>query len=411
MLMPRSWSSVLAQLERDVRAVARRLAGERPSPVLFARSIDSSARVRPSSSREAHELVVARVIQETHDVVSLVLEDRSSAPFTFAPGQFYTLLVDVGGETVPRNYSASNAPGGPELHLSIKKKPGGRASGRLCATRPGERLRVLGPFGTFTPDEPSSAGRRLVLVAGGIGITPLMSIARTVLRSDPHAEIVLVYGNRRREDIAFGAALEQLAAEHAGRLEIRHVLEDAPPDFAGDRGRLDRTNAARILASLRLDADVQLFVCGPEGMQAEVLAAVAELGIARERVKRERFAIGSARSSIAIESTAAQPRDRESDVRRVTIVSPERLVRTTALAGATLLEAGLAAAASMPFSCGVGGCGACRVRLVEGEVDLDEPHCLSAEEREAGYVLACVGKPRGACTIAIEREERQGGGR
>lgn len=405
MMMLRSWSSAVVQLERDLTMIRRRLAGERPSPVLYTRA---APEVSPPSAREARELVVARVVRETSDVVTLVLEDpeRTRGAFTFVAGQFFTLLVDVDGETVPRNYSASNAPGSRELHLSIKEKPGGRVSGRLCAARAGERIRVLGPFGTFTPDAPADRVRRLVLVAGGIGITPLLSIARAALAADPAAEIALVYGNRRREDIAFEGELVRLAAAHEGRLQVRHVLEDLPPGFTGEAGRLDRGNVARILGSLGVDDDTQLFVCGPEGMQGEVLAAVASLGIADGRVKRERFAIGSARSM-----GSARARDREGDARRITIVSGETTVRTTALSGATLLEAGLAASASMPFSCGVGGCGACRVRLVDGEVDLDEPHCLSEPERKAGYVLACVGKPRGACTIEIERGTRQGGGR
>ena len=403
--MRRSWSSALVQLERDLKMVARRLAGAQPSPVVYARP-PAIERPPARSTRDARELVVTRVIRETHDVVTLVLEDPSRSLFELAAGQFFTLLVDADGETVPRNYSASNAPGSRELHLSIKNKPGGRVSGRLCALGPGERLRVLGPFGTFTTEGSRPGVNRLVLLAGGIGITPLLSIARTVLASEQDAQIVLVYGNRRLEDVAFAAELETLVAEHAGRFEVRHVLEEPPEGSRAERGRLDRTNVTRILESLALRDDAQVFVCGPEGMQDEVLAAVTELGIAPERVKRERFAIGSARSKTTVES-----RDLASEARRITILSPEHLVRTTALAGATLLEAGLAASASMPFSCGVGGCGACRVRLVEGEVDLDEPHCLSDEERRAGYVLACVGKPRGACTIEIEREKRQGGGR
>ncbi|MBX3220995.1 MAG: ferredoxin--NADP reductase [Labilithrix sp.] len=396
--IPRSWSSALVQLERDLTMVRRRLAGDGPSPVCFARRAPGPA-LLPEGARR---LVVARTVRETHDVVTLVLEDPERADFAFTAGQFFTLLVDVDGETVARNYSASNAPGQRELHVTIKAKPGGRVSGRLCRAAAGDRIGVLGPFGAFTVKDAASP-RRLVLFAGGVGITPLLSIARTVLAAEPEAEILLVYANRRREDIAFDAELDALAAAHGGRLAVHRVLEEPPRGWTGATGRLDRANVARILDGLpSIGADAELFVCGPEGMQDEVLAALAARGTTAI-VKRERFAIGG----------TASPRagDRDAAARRITIIAPDRLIRTTALAGASLLEAGLAASAPMPFSCGVGGCGACRVRVREGEVDLDEPHCLSEEELAAGYSLACVGRPRGACTIEIGRPGREGGER
>ena len=405
-MMRSSLASALVQLERDLKMVRRRLAGDRPSPVLYARPIASAVAMR--GPRDRRELVVTRVVRETHDVVTLVLEpaDVSSPAFVFQPGQFFTVLADVEGEIVPRNYSASNVPGTRELHLTIKERPGGRVSGRLSAVRPGQRVHVLGPFGTFTVGPSQVTRRRLVLVAGGVGITPLLSIARSVLAADAAAQIALVYGNRREEDIAFATELERLASKHAGRLQVRHVLEDPRPGFAGDRGRLDRATTARILGELALEEGTELFVCGPRGMQDEVLAAAASLGIAEDRIKRERFAIGSARSSIGSRGCTPEHARAAHDI---TIVSRDGLVRTTAIAGSSLLEAGLAASVAMPFSCGVGGCGACRVRLVEGEVDLEEPHCLSDDERSAGYVLACIGRPRRACTIEIERDERRGG--
>ncbi len=413
MMLPRAWSAALVQLERDVRMVARRLSGERPAPVVFARSRSPFGREpgRARASMDPRELVVTRVDRETHDVVTIVLEAPRRSAFTFTAGQFFTVLVDIDGETVPRNYSASNAPGSSELHLSIKHKPGGVVSGHLSAVRAGERLRVLGPFGTFGALEtPPQGARRLVLLAGGIGMTPLLSIARTVLASEPGTYVFLVYGNRRVDDIAFAGTLGELASAYPGRFEIRHVLEELPAarGFDAECGRLDRGTVARILEAHGIgDADT-LLVCGPEGMQDEALAAATALGIGHERVRRERFAIGSSRSGLRYAAPRELAKNEKNDAWRITIVATERLVRTTALAGATLLEAGLAAGAPMRFSCGVGGCGACRVRLVEGEVDLEDPHCLNDEERRSGYVLACVGKPRGACTIEIERE---GGGR
>lgn len=346
------------------------------------------------SPQQARELIAARVVQETADAVTLVLRDRDGKTFAFRPGQFFTVLSEIDGEVVPRNYSASNAPGATELHLTIKKKVGGRVSGILSRSSAGERLRVLGPFGSFVVEPHPSACRRLVLVAGGAGITPLMSIARTVLAAEPGSEIALVYANVREEDAIFHAELAALRAAHASRLSVNHVLGP----------RLDRAIASLALDGLAMAGhpDALFYVCGPDGMRDEVLAALAARGVSEASIKIERFAIGP-RPQVAM-SSAAIAASIAPGARPIAIRVKGRTHRTVALPGATVLEAGLAAGAPMPFSCGVGGCGACRVLLVEGDVELEEPNCLSDAERAAGYVLTCVGRPCGACTVEVPEE-------
>ncbi|MDP1795634.1 MAG: iron-sulfur cluster-binding domain-containing protein, partial [Acidimicrobiales bacterium] len=146
----------------------------------------------------------------------------------------------------------------------------------------------------------------------------------------------------------------------------------------------------------------EFYVCGPDGMRDEVLAALAARGVTEEAIKIERFAIGPrpqmSSSSAAIAASVAP------GARPIAIRVKDRTHRTIALPGATVLEAGLAAGAPMPFSCGVGGCGACRVKLVEGNVELEEPNCLSDAERAAGFVLACVGRPCGPCVVEVPEE-------
>lgn len=338
----------LAQLRRDVAHLANRVAGRRSAPIV---------RVRAPAKKE-RSLLVAQVIRETHDVVTLVLRDQDGNAFEFLPGQFFTVSID--GAT--RNYSASNAPGGEELHLTIKKKDGGRVSPRLFELALGASLRVAGPYGSFVADPTSS--RPLILIGGGVGITPLMSIARAAA-----GEVALFYANRSPEDVVFAASLPSRVRHHFGpvdRAAIHRFVEGLPLAFA--------------------DADV--FVCGPDGMTAEVLAALPE-----RRVYTERFTIAGARAP-----GNGRPRS-------IAIEVNGREHRAVALAGATLLDAGLAAGAPMPFSCNVGGCGACRVRVVEGTIEMEEPNCLTASEREAGFALACVGRPgAGGCKVRIEGE-------
>lgn len=385
-----SWSAIvtrLDQLRRDVATVSRRARGYHASPLVTT----------------ARALVVLRVIRETPDSVTLVLRAPGGQPFAFQAGQFFTLLTEIDGELVPRNYSASNAPGEAELHLTIKKKAGGRVSPVLCSasrTRPGDRLRVLGPFGSFVLPAASSS-RRLILVAGGAGITPLVSIARTVLANEPAAEIALVYANRREEDVILASELRDLASAHGTRLTLLHVLEQPPALWDGHAGRLDRHAAARALDTLALAAhpEAMFFVCGPDAMRDEVLAALAARGIAEDAIRIERFAIGP-RPQVSRSPAAAAVAPRGGP-RPISIRVKGRTHHAIASPGATVLEVGLAAGADMPFSCGVGGCGACRVKVIAGDVEIDEPNCLSDAERAAGYVLACVGRPCGPCSVEV----------
>lgn len=403
--LPKAWSETLEQIRRDVTMVKRRVAGPRVSPLVRGIAGRASA-VSPASPpltiraevprqrAEARELLVGRVVRETPDAVTLVLRDPLGTTFDFLPGQFFTVLTELDGETVPRNYSASNAPGDTELHLTIKKKIGGRVSGAIARTHAGDRLRVLGPFGSFVVEPNPAARRRLVLVAGGAGITPLISIARTVLAVEPESEIALVYANVREEDVILGSALDALVAAHPTRLTLLHVLGS----------RLDRAATSRTLDALPLatHAEAVFYVCGPDGMRDEVLAALAARTVREDAIKIERFAIGPrpqiATSSAAIAAAVAP------GARPIAIRVKDRMLRTVALPGATVLEAGLAAGAPMPFSCGVGGCGACRVKLVQGDIELEEPNCLSDAERAAGYILTCVGRPCGPCTVELPEE-------
>jgi ring-1,2-phenylacetyl-CoA epoxidase subunit PaaE len=257
--------------------------------------------------------------------------------------------------------------------------------------REGDLLEVHGPSGSMTVP-PGHEARQLVLIAGGSGITPLMSIARTVLAREPASHVSLIYGNRDEASIIFRDALAGLEREHAGRLSVHHVLETPPADWRGGTGRLDRAILAAWL-DRRPSAlpETRFFICGPEPMMEEARAELAARGIPQERIREERFTRPQPTAG-STPGSAAGPQP-------LHIQRPGSTRDVLVPAGSTLLEAGLAAGVPLPFSCTVGGCGSCRVRLVSGRVELEEPNCLSAEERAAGYVLACVARPTEPCTI------------
>jgi ring-1,2-phenylacetyl-CoA epoxidase subunit PaaE len=338
---------------------------------------------------------VAKIVRETADAVTVVLEDPSGAPIPFAPGQFFTLHIRLGDEVVKRAYSASSSALDPErVAVTVKRARDGRVSRHIVGhLHEGEVIEVLGPSGSFTP-APSSAPRLLVLVGGGSGITPLASIAHTLLASEPGTRIALVYGNYGLDDIIFKEALNELASRYGGsppRFQVRHVLQEPPPSWSGGSGLLDGAALGRELDALG-DPDLasaEYFLCGPAPMMAAARAAIEARGVPSARVHEERFVSAHAASGATSAAQEVTLRMRDGERRIVVAV------------GRTVLETALDAGIDMPFSCAIGGCGTCRVKLAEGSVVMDEPNCLSAGERSQGYVLACVSRPTSPCTIDV----------
>jgi ferredoxin-NADP reductase len=265
-------------------------------PAVVRRLIDTGLRIdlakegyedaRPGLGARSVRIVEIR--RETADAVTLLLED--GAPFDFRAGQYFTLCVEIDGEKVRRAYSASSMPGEMRLALTIKRALGGRCSSHVNERlRVGDALEIIGPSGTFTVDHDPSTGRELVLVAAGSGITPIASIARTVLEYEPESHIVLLYGNRGRPDIIFADALEQLRSEHGERLQVRHVLENAPADWLGGSGLLDEAMLRGELDRIAPSPLAHYFVCGPEPMLHGARRALDALGIEKHRIHEERF--------------------------------------------------------------------------------------------------------------------------
>ncbi|MEO0324476.1 MAG: ferredoxin--NADP reductase [Myxococcota bacterium] len=375
----------IAQARRDVAMVAAGLRGVRP-PV----TVPRRAR-RRASALEARPLRVEAVVRETADAVTLRLSDLRGVPITFHPGQFLSLDVSVNGTRHRRAYSLSGALGAPP-QITVKRIAGGLVSGALVdGSRAGDVLQGFGPSGRFGFEPDPAAARALLLVAGGSGITPLISVAESVLAMEPGSRVTLLYGNRRAEDVIFRRRLGAMVARFQDRFRVAHVLEETGGDLACTPGRLDAERVRERLQALGLGPELEVYLCGPTGMMKAAREALEAEGFAR--IHEERFQRPEARSTIGAELP-----------RRTLSVSFARgeTCDTVAVApGQTLLEAGRAAGLALPFSCAMGGCGACRVRLTEGQVVMEEPNCLSPEEREAGQVLACVARPLSPAALEL----------
>jgi ferredoxin-NADP reductase len=378
-------AGVLRQLGRDLRMIA----GGRAAPFAPRSGAPEGPDRTVPALLGSRRLVVREITRETSDAVTLHLVDGTGRPIPFAPGQFFTLLVPLpSGEVLRRAYSAS-APHDPSdpsrASVTVKRISGGRASSRIVEhARPGDGFDVLGPSGSFTLD---GRCRALVLVGGGSGITPLMAILRAALQGEPRARVALVYGNRTPADVIFAGALEALVAESGGRFALHHVFGAV----------MDRARLAAELDSLDVASDPEalFFLCGPEAMMVVARDVIAARGVPRARIREERFLSPQLRAAnaAAARAGASSVTVRVGGVARTVPVAP----------GRTILEAGLAAGLPMPYSCGLGGCGACRVRVVHGGVEMEEPTCLSDAERATGYALTCVGRAREETVVEVER--------
>ena len=228
-------------------------------------------------------------------------------------------------------------------------------------------------------------------------MTPLMSIARRLLAAEPGTRITLVYGNRAEKDVIFRDAIDELARAHGGRFAVRYVLSEPPLGWKGGVGMLEEhVVRAELDACGPLD-DAHFLLCGPEPMMRASRAVLRARGVPEDRILEERFTMPHLRAkSVAALDAGPQLltiRANGAGAREV-YVAPEQ----------TMLEAGLSSGIRMDYSCAMGGCGACKVRLCDGEVEMEEPNCLTTAEREEGYVLACVSRVRKPATIALDAD-------
>lgn len=329
-------------------------------------------------------LRVAEVEPLTDEAVALRFDvpPELAADYRFSPGQHVTLRRVLDGVDLRRTYSVCASSAGGPLRVAVKRVPGGALSTWLTTqVRPGDVVEVLPPAGRFGPALDPEHRRTYGLVAAGSGITPVLSIARSVLDVEPHSAVVLVYGNRTTRDAMFVDELADLKDRDPERLQLVHVLSREAQASDLLTGRLDRDRTARILDVLVPVDEVDLwFVCGPLGMVEDVRAALLDAGVAPDRVRVELFHAGS-----------PPPPPPAGDRAPTTLVAALH-GRTTTVdtdRDALLLDAVLRARADAPYACRGGVCGTCRARVLEGEVQRGTEWALEPDERDAGLVLTC----------------------
>ncbi|HEY0114070.1 MAG TPA: ferredoxin--NADP reductase [Allosphingosinicella sp.] len=345
-----------------------------------------------------HSLAVAEIVPETAEAKSIRFEvpEALRDAFAFKPGQHVTLKAEIGGEEVRRNYSLCVAPEEGQLKVTVKRIAGGRFSSWANeALKPGDRLDVMEPHGSFTWDFTPSAANHYAAFAGGSGITPVMSLLRTALAREPESRFTLFYGNRDSQSVIFLEELARLKNRFMGRLQVHHFLAEEAEDIELFNGILDRGKCTEILEHLIDPADTAaFFVCGPGPMMDAAEETLLSRDVAKDRIFIERFTADRPPEALQAQLEALS-RDAQGQTMVVTLDGRKRRVPFSAEAG-NILDSARAAGLPAPFACKAGVCATCRARVVAGEVEMAARYGLTDEEIAAGYVLTCQSVPKGS---------------
>jgi ring-1,2-phenylacetyl-CoA epoxidase subunit PaaE len=343
-----------------------------------------------------HPLRVRRIEPDTDEAVIVAIDvpPELRDEFSFNQGQYLTLRTEVEGADLRRSYSICAGIDDGELRVGVRKVAGGLFSNWINQRlKPGDMVQVMPPQGRFFVPLDPAARRHYLGVAGGSGITPILSIMKTVLGREPLARFTLLYANRAAKSTMFKEEIEDLKNRHMARLALHHVFSGEDTELPLHSGVMNRDKLGEFMARL-VDARTidHAFVCGPYQMNDEAEAALLAAGVPEERIHIERFgvAVPQGQPAGAVEHES-KPGDAERA--RITIVR-DGLKREFDYADhPSILDAASAAGLEVPFSCTSGVCGTCRAKLVEGQVRMTRNFALEKGEVAAGFVLTCQAHP------------------
>ena len=344
------------------------------------------------TSKWRGQLGIESIARETPNIKTFRLRSPGGGalPFTFLPGQFLNVALNIGGERMNRSYSISSSPNEQDyVELSVKREDRGAFSRHIVDLwKVGDAVEAGGPVGKFTFD--GTEADSVVLISAGVGITPMMSIVRYLSEQSWPGDIFFIFTCRNPADYIFKKALAALASRNP-KLHVIVTMTKPGPDWKGPRGRITKELLAQSVPDI---VSRRVHVCGPLTMMEATKALLRELGVADDRVKAEAF--GAVKPPLAGSNDPAKPKSAVTGP-VVTFSSNNKTAKIRT--DQTILELSEELAIGIENSCRVGTCGICKVKMTSGEVEMAVEDSLDADDKANGLILACQAKPKTAVTV------------
>jgi ring-1,2-phenylacetyl-CoA epoxidase subunit PaaE len=345
-----------------------------------------------------HQLNIKNLSQETDHAVVLSFEvpEELTDTFAFRQGQYLTLRANIDGENVQRSYSICAGLDDGELRVGIKHVDDGVfSSWANQQLKSGDSIEVMAPRGNFFTELEPETPRNYLCISSGSGITPVLSIIKTLLAREPECKVTLLYGNQRTATMMFRNELAFLKNRYMTRFHWINIFSREPQEAEILSGRINNRKGGELNRRLiRIRDFDEFFLCGPEAMISEVSRGLRSEGIEEDHIHFELFASSAENARKAVERHHARAQKHKGKVSEVTVISSGREYNFELNAdGENLLDAGLSNGIDLPFSCKGGVCATCKAVLIEGKVDMDLNQALRPEELEKGYILTCQSHP------------------
>ncbi|MBI1838299.1 MAG: phenylacetate-CoA oxygenase/reductase subunit PaaK [Flavobacteriia bacterium] len=340
-----------------------------------------------------HTLTISDIRKETEDTVSIAFEidENIQKDYAFKPGQYLTLKASIDGEDTRRSYSLCSTPHENEWRVAVKQIEKGKfstyANNQLEV---GQFMEVMTPTGNFHANIDYNNQKSYVLIAAGSGITPIFSIAKTVLKEEPQSNVTIFYGNKGFSSIIFREEIEALKNAYMERLRVVHILSRESLGNKIQKGRIDAAKIEDLYNAFLDESTVdEVFVCGPEEMIHSVKNFFHAKGISDKNVHFELFSTSSVKNtSVKIEN------EEPSFASIVKVIIDGDLIEVAMESnGESILDAATKAGGDLPYACKGGVCCTCKAKILEGTAKMDINYALEPDEVENGYILTCQAHP------------------
>lgn len=336
--------------------------------------------------------------KETEDTISIALQVNNglASTFQYQAGQHLTCRAVINGEEVRRSYSLCSSPLENEWRIAVKKVPGGKFSTYANEIlKAGDILEVMPPTGSFTHAVDPDAENTYVAFAAGSGITPVISLIKTILRSEAKSNVQLYYGNRTADAIIFREELESIKNAFLERFSLHHILSRERQESPLFTGRINEEKC-QVYGTVFFDPGTvsRFFICGPEAMIENVRTYLANQGVEQGQIKFELFTTPTSKAFAREETKEETPHNPDEESLATVILDGDAFDFPIRYDGPSILETAIEQGADAPFACKGGVCCTCKAKLVEGEVKMDVVYGLEPDEIENGYILTCQSHPR-----------------